>query len=188
VRLLSATTLPADVSVPERGTPLALDEAEFHAFYEQTARNLRAYLRRSLPPDAVDDAVQEAYVRLLRTPHAGLPADERRAYLYRIAANLANDAWRARAKMPPAGGPAPDDTAGRTPSPTARLDVTRALDRLRVQERTMLWLAYVEQASHREIAAALSLKEGSVKVLLSRARHKMAVALGVRHEEASHDR
>lgn len=177
---LSATTLPADVSVPERAATLALDEAEFRAFYEQTARGLRAYLRRSLPADAVDDGVQEAYLRLLRTPHAELPADQRRAYLYRIAANLANDAWRARGKMPQGEGPAPDDVAGRSPSPTVGLDVTRALDRLRVQERTMLWLAYVEQASHREIAAALSVKEGSVKVLLSRARQKMAAALGVR--------
>ena len=54
------------------------------------------------------------------------------------------------------------------------------MGRLRVQERTMLWLAYVEQASHREIASALSIKEGSVRVLLSRARQKMAVALGIR--------
>ena len=44
----------------------------------------------------------------------------------------------------------------------------------------MLWPAYVEQASHREIANALSVREGSVKVLLSRARQKMAAALGVR--------
>ena len=57
--------------------------------------------------------------------------------------------------------------------------MTRALDRLRVQERTMLWLAYVEQASHREIASALEVGEGSVKVLLSRARRKLAAALGV---------
>jgi len=44
----------------------------------------------------------------------------------------------------------------------------------------MLWLAYVEQASHREIASALAVKEGSVRVLLSRARQKLAVALGIR--------
>jgi DNA-directed RNA polymerase specialized sigma24 family protein len=37
----------------------------------------------------------------------------------------------------------------------------------------------VEQASHREIAAALDVKEGSVRVLLSRARRKLAAALGV---------
>lgn len=173
-------TLTADVPVAERDTPLALGEAEFRTFHDQTARSLRAYLRRSLPADAVDDAVQEAYLRLLRTPHASLPVDERRAYLYRIAANLVNDAWRARRKAPVADGLTPDALPARAPSEAVRLDVTRAMDRLRLQERTMLWLAYVEQASHREIASALSVKEGSVRVLLSRARQKMAAALGVR--------
>jgi len=180
VRLVPAVTLPAGLPVAEPVTRLALDEAEFRAFHDQTARSLRAYLRRSLPADAVDDAVQEAYLRLLRTPHASLPVDERRAYLYRIAANLVNDAWRARKKAPVADGLALDELSTRAPSEATRLDVSRAMDRLRLQERTMLWLAYVEQASHREIASALAVKEGSVRVLLSRARQKMAAALGVR--------
>ena len=80
-----------------------------------------------------------------------------------------------------AAGADPDALPGaRRPNPAASVDVTRAMGRLRVQERTMLWLAYVEQASHREIASALSIKEGSVRVLLSRARQKLAVALGIR--------
>jgi RNA polymerase sigma factor (sigma-70 family) len=179
VRLLSARVLPVDVGVPERTHALSLDEAEFRAFYEQTARNLRAYLRRSLPAEQLEDAVQEAYLRLLRTPHAALPVDQRRAYLYRIAANLANDAWRAKKKTPLADAVTPDDLPARMPAEGVGIDMTRALDRLRVQERTMLWLAYVEQASHREIASALEVGEGSVKVLLSRARRKLAAALGV---------
>ncbi len=177
MRTHSAHSLPLDVPVPERDT-LALDEAEFRAFYEQSARSLRAYLRRSLPAHAVDDALQEAYVRLLQSPHAALPPDQRRAYLYRIAANLANDAWRASRK-PQAVEAALEQLPARTPSDAARVDVSRAMGRLRVQERTMLWLAYVEQASHREIAATLDVKEGSVRVLLSRARRKLAAALGV---------
>lgn len=179
MRLTSARSLPAGLAVPERATTLALDEAEFRAFYDETAGRLRAYLRRSVPPEGVDDALQEAYLRLLRTPHVTLPRDERRAYLYRIAANLANDAWRARRKAPIGGGTSPDDLPAHAAPAGTGIDVTRALDRLRVQERTMLWLAYVEQASHREIAAALEVKEGSVRVLLSRARHKLAAALGV---------
>jgi DNA-directed RNA polymerase specialized sigma24 family protein len=70
---VSAPSWPAGLVVPEHATPLALDEAEFQAFYDATAGRLRAYLRRSLPAEAVDDAVQEAYMRLLRTPHAALP-------------------------------------------------------------------------------------------------------------------
>ena len=157
-----------------------LDQAEFRAFHDLTARKLAAYLRRSLPAEDVDDAVQECYLRLLRTPHATLPADERRAYLYRIAANLVNDAWRARRKAPAGTAPAPDELAGRASSEADRIDLNHAMRHLRVQERTMLWLAYVEQASHREIASALSVKEASVRVMLSRARQKLAVALGIR--------
>ena len=38
----------------------------------------------------------------------------------------------------------------------------------------MLWLAYAQGSSHREIAAALALKTGSIKLLLFRARRKLA--------------
>ena len=123
--------------------------------------------------------VQEAYLRLLRSPHASLPVDERRAYLYRIAANLVNDAWRARKRASEAAGVAPDSLPAQTVGDRRSRRHPRHGSPA-VQERTMLWLAYVEQASHREIAAALSVKEGSVRVLLSRARQKMAAALGVR--------
>jgi DNA-directed RNA polymerase specialized sigma24 family protein len=36
-----------------------------------------------------------------------------------------------------------------------------------------LWLAYVEEHNHQEIASALGLARGSVKVLLSRARARL---------------
>jgi len=42
----------------------------------------------------------------------------------------------------------------------------------------MLWLAYAEGASHREIASVLGLSPGSLKTMLFRARHKLAALLG----------
>ena len=41
----------------------------------------------------------------------------------------------------------------------------------------MLWLAYVEGFSHAEISSALELNEKSVRVLLSRARQRLAALL-----------
>ena len=117
MRVIPAAALPAGARVAEARCAAGLDEAEFRAFHERTARSLAAYLRRSLPAEDVEDAVQEAYLRLLRTPHASLPTDERRAYLYRIAANLVNDAWRARKKAPAGDGPGPDALAGRVAEP-----------------------------------------------------------------------
>ena len=40
-----------------------------------------------------------------------------------------------------------------------------------------MWLAYVEEASHREIAATLGLRERSIRVMLSRAREKLTKLL-----------
>ena len=59
-----------------------------------------------------------------------------------------------------------------------RTDVQRALGQLKPRERALLWLAYAQGASHREIAEVLGLKTASIKLLLFRARRKMARLLG----------
>jgi RNA polymerase sigma-70 factor (ECF subfamily) len=46
----------------------------------------------------------------------------------------------------------------------------------------MLWLAYAEGASHCEIAEVLGLKPGSLRVMLFRARRRLAAFLGVTPE------
>ena len=57
-------------------------------------------------------------------------------------------------------------------------DVGRALQSLKPRERAMLWLAYAEGSSHQEIATALGVKTASVKLLLFRARRRLAGLLG----------
>ena len=53
-------------------------------------------------------------------------------------------------------------------------DMTEAFGELKPQQRSLLWLAYVEGFDHREIADAAGVKEKSVKVLLFRARKALA--------------
>ena len=53
----------------------------------------------------------------------------------------------------------------------------RALARLKPRERELLWLAYVEGSSHREISEVSGLKENSIRPLLLRARRKLASLL-----------
>jgi RNA polymerase sigma-70 factor (ECF subfamily) len=57
-------------------------------------------------------------------------------------------------------------------------DLTRAMSRLKPRERAMLWLAYAEGASHREIADVLGVRPASLKSMLFRARRKLAELLG----------
>jgi RNA polymerase sigma-70 factor (ECF subfamily) len=51
------------------------------------------------------------------------------------------------------------------------------MGRLKPRERALLWLAYAQGSSHREIADVLGLKAGSIKLLLFRARRKLAAML-----------
>jgi len=66
--------------------------------------------------------------------------------------------------------------------------MARVFEQLRPQQRQLMWLAYVEGAEHREIAAALGLRQGSVRVLLHRARRKLAALLGPREAHSGEPR
>jgi len=60
----------------------------------------------------------------------------------------------------------------------ARVDSQATLDpamaRLRPRERQLLWLAHAEGYSHREIAEITGLGAASIRLLLFRARRKIA--------------
>jgi RNA polymerase sigma-70 factor (ECF subfamily) len=116
--------------------------------------------------------VQDAFCRLLRADVGALDDEELRRYVFRIAGNLMTDRWRraeremswlARLRGEPRADSAiePDDR------------VSREFAELTPRDRALLWLAYVEEHNHQEIASALGLARGSVKVLLSRARARL---------------
>lgn len=154
-----------------------MNEASFQSFYATTAGPLRAYVARTLGDfGQVDDIVQETYLRLLRTE--AIPDDpvQIRKIAFRIASNLMTDEWRRRKRTTPSTETAPEPGVP-APDPALRLDMTRVFTELKPQQRQMLWLSYVEGADHREIAAALGVREGSVRVLLHRARKKLASLL-----------
>jgi RNA polymerase sigma-70 factor, ECF subfamily len=48
------------------------------------------------------------------------------------------------------------------------------MSRLTARERELLWLAYAQGSSHEEIADTLGLKTASIKMLLFRARRRLA--------------
>jgi RNA polymerase sigma-70 factor (ECF subfamily) len=49
-----------------------------------------------------------------------------------------------------------------------------ALERMRPRERQLLWLAYAEGATHREIAEITGLRAAGIRILLFRAKRKLA--------------
>ena len=153
----------------------------FRAFHAATVRPLWAFLRASCGnPALAEDLAQESWLRLLGAGLGDIPDAERRSYLYRIAVNLLRDHWRNRRRAPEPLTLAEGDgasEAGAAAVPGAGIDVRRALGRLGPRERQLLWLAHVEGLSHREVASILGLGAASVRVLLFRARRRLAAEL-----------
>jgi RNA polymerase sigma-70 factor (ECF subfamily) len=159
-----------------------MDEDAFRLFYDRTARPVWAYLSRmSGDPRLADDLLQEAYYRFLRANVAHESDAHRRNYLFRIATNLVRD-MRRRPRADAAHGaergeaidPADPQSADVANGAVRRLDLARSMARLKPRERDLLWLAYAQGSSHKEIAETLGLKTASIKLLLFRARRRLA--------------
>jgi RNA polymerase sigma-70 factor (ECF subfamily) len=177
------TVKPLEATAGQLDAPFEMDEEAFRAFYDRTARPLWAYLARVTGDrQAADDLLQEAYFRFLRARVALEDDAHRRHYLFRVATNLVRDRHRRGTTAPPIVEgvelEARPSGAG-LPLADRRIDLTRAFGRLKRRERELLWLAYAEGSSHEEIGAALGLRTGSIKPLLSRARRRLAAVLGL---------
>ena len=161
-------------------TAVELDEAEFQAVYGAVSRPLFAYLlgvtRRR---EVAEDLLQETFCRFLIRQRV-MPEDEARRYLFRIATNLLRDRWRREEDVP-----APKvSEEGHETDVAAQLDVRRVMQLLKPRERELLWLAYVEGMSHQEIAAVTGLSAMSIRLLLFRARGRVAGLLEPKKEKA----
>ena len=156
-----------------------MDEGAFQVFYHRTAPGLRSYIRRSAgSADVADDILQDAFLRFLRVAPEDLEPQQWKAYLYKIANSLLVDHWRRVNREQRwdwkafVGKQRTADT-----QLESRHDASEVFRTLKPQQRSLLWLAYVEEFEHREIASMLGLRENSIKVLLFRARRKMAETL-----------
>ncbi|HUP60034.1 MAG TPA: RNA polymerase sigma factor [Thermoanaerobaculia bacterium] len=156
-----------------------MDEARFEAFYRRTAGGLWSYLYR-LSGDAAsaDDLLQKAFFRFLRANPALASDEHMRRWLFRTATNLAFDHFRETKRERARSKAARSDAApSLEPREVLRHDMMRTFSELKPRERALLWLAHVEEADHEAIGEALGVKAKSVKVLLFRARKRLAELL-----------
>jgi RNA polymerase sigma-70 factor (ECF subfamily) len=165
-----------ETRVASRADELPMDSDAFAGFYQRSAPGLRAYLTRVSGNHALaDDLMQESYLRFLcATCPEGGEVNYRR-YLYRIATNLLRDHWRrpraASIEDVPEQLLAARDGLSSIDS-QAVLDP--AMKKMRPRERQILWLAHAEGYSHREIAEITGLSAAGIRLLLFRARRKIA--------------
>ena len=159
-----------------------MNEETFRLFYDRTARPVWLYLARMTRDDRLaDDLLQEAYYRFLKTTASFDDDEHRKNYLFRIATNLVHDhRRRSRTAEEASAAAARPDVASRpdaTDAAARRIDLARAMGRLKPRERSVLWLAYAQGWTHEEIAASVGVKAASMKALLHRARRRLAALL-----------
>jgi RNA polymerase sigma-70 factor (ECF subfamily) len=151
----------------------------FAAFYSRSARPLWAYLARvSADPALADDLMQESFVRYLCAARPDDGEVAARRYLFRIATNLLRDHWRkprqASIEEIPEEFFAAVSSSAQSDS---RVLLGPALAQLTLRDRELLWLAYAEGYSHKEIAEVTGLASASIRLLLFRARRRIAALL-----------
>jgi RNA polymerase sigma-70 factor (ECF subfamily) len=154
-------------------------QSEVHGKLIDKFSSTRAYLARvSGDPVLADDLMQESYLRFLCALQPPRDETDARRYLFRIATNLLRDHWRrprpASIEELPAEFFAASANAAQADS---QAELGPALARMHPRERQLLWLAHAEGCTHREIAAITGLAAASIRLLLFRARRKIAKLL-----------
>jgi RNA polymerase sigma-70 factor (ECF subfamily) len=156
------------------------DRRAFAALYRDHARTIHGVLLARLPRAELRDAMQEVFTVALtklgdlRDPSAFSP------WLASIARNLARD-WHKRHRELSRPPERLDDERGASRGLDDALDLLEAMRELPEGHREILVLRFVEGMTGPEIAAAVGLTPGSVRVKLHRAVTMLRQQ--IRHEE-----
>jgi RNA polymerase sigma-70 factor (ECF subfamily) len=160
--------------------------AEFEALYQRHGRAIWAIAyARSMDADLALDVTQESFLKLWKEWEAGKEIKNPRAWLIRVARNLAEDyaksAFRRNGTHPPqlmngvrSGEPLPlealerDETFGQ---------LREVLEQLPVGDRDILTLRYALDYDAPQIAELLSINATAVHMRLCRARQRLAERL-----------
>lgn len=168
---LGGTDQASAPTIPE------MTSEDFRGFYEATAKGLWGYLMRLTGDrELASDLVQESYLRLLKANFRPQSEAHRKNYLYKIGTNLTTDHFRAQKWRAEPLGDYPSGTRMGKQVEIAD-DLGRALEALKPRDRQVLWLAHVEGFRHTEIAEVLGIKAKSVRLILFRARKRLAAIL-----------
>jgi len=156
--------------------PSSRAEADLaHALFERHHAEVYAYLRRMVGDGALaEDLAQETFLRAFASRTGLARVQNPRAWLYRVATNLALNALKRRRRFAWLPWHAGAERQAAQPGPAEALGahsaVEAALAALPPELRAPLLLYACEGMSVAEVAEALALSEGAVKMRLHRAR------------------
>jgi RNA polymerase sigma-70 factor (ECF subfamily) len=148
-------------------------DALFRAHYPEIVRYLSA--RLGSPDDALEIASEvfvEAWRRVPGLQWRGRPV---RAWLYRVAANMAADEVKRRARRPPQAAPLVEPA--QTDTAHDRLGLAAALRTLPADHQLVVHLRLVEGLSFAEVARVMNRSVGACQMLMLRAARALRDAL-----------
>ncbi len=150
----------------------------FRIFYENHSAGFLNFIRKACGGDEgiAGDIFQESFFRLFRSSPRGLNKYQLKSYLYKTAYRLVIDEKRKMTTDSITDEMTYIESKGDN-NPDLSIDLERIFGKLKKKERSLLWLAYVEGYSHREISEVTDIKEKSLKVVLFRLRKKCAEIL-----------
>ena len=157
--------------------------ADFDAIYQRHSREVWALVyARWLNADVALDIMQEAFLRLWKQGQDGGTIQNPRAWLLRVARNLAEDYAKSSFRRNGTQAPATmNGVRGRDSGPLDRMErdetfrlVRAELDQLAPADREILTLRYALDYSASDIADFLNINATAVHMRLSRARQRLA--------------
>jgi RNA polymerase sigma-70 factor (ECF subfamily) len=166
--------------------PADSHRADFEALYERHSREVWALAyARWMNADTAMDITQEAFLRLWKQWENGEAILNPRAWLLRVARNLAEDhaksAFRKNGTSPPQ---TMNGVQGHDPLPLESLEreetfaqLRGVLEQMPKADREILTLRYALDYETGEIADLLSINATAVHMRLSRARQRLAERL-----------
>jgi RNA polymerase sigma-70 factor (ECF subfamily) len=145
------------------------EEAAFDELYHLTVRQLyKTMYTYLLTREDVEDAVQDAYLKLYQVRRKLDSTRSVPVYLRTIAINCAKRKLR---RTHPVGAPVEGDDVSDTE--LLKGAVREALQQISAADRLVMGLFYGDQASIQDICRMTGEKEGTVKSRLSRARERL---------------
>jgi RNA polymerase sigma-70 factor (ECF subfamily) len=152
------------------------DSADSTALFDAHRDGLCRYLTRIVgQPDAARDLTQEVFLRVARAGVPAGPPEGRRAWVFRIARNLALNHLRDQQRRPATTALV---DIGRSGTQELGAAVQQALDGLAGLDRDVFLLRETAGLGYDEIAAACEITPDAVRSRLHRARQQLRESLG----------
>ncbi len=188
---MTTTKYETEIAAEERELVAKARVGDADAFYSLISRHDRGLRRLAYrllgDRDAMDDALQESYLKAFRALPGFAGDSTFRSWLYRIVYNTCLDEMRRNRKM----GVVPIESASNRPDAradpgdmaTERIDLAAALASLTPETRAAVLLVFVDGMDYKSATEVLGVSRGTLASRLHRGRAQLRRAMDMAQGE-----